>query len=84
MLSKKKIYNPEEYDTGPQEDGDGIIDFSGIIVNGLQMGFTYIEIRHMRLGEFSDYFETYKPVFNMRTTGATYKIPEKRVSMLSL
>ena len=48
------------------------------------MGFTFREVCKMRLGEFSDYFETYKPIFNMRSQGATYKMPEERVSMRDL
>ena len=84
MFPQKKIYSPEEYNTTPKEKGDGKIDFSGVIINGMQMGFTFKEVCKMRLGEFSDYFEVYKPIFNMRSQGATYKMPEERVSMRDL
>lgn len=48
------------------------------------MGLSKSEIEHMRLGEYADMFQSYKILYNMRAEGMTYKMPEKRVSMLDL
>lgn len=48
------------------------------------MGFTYKEVKSLKMGEYLDLFNSYKKVFNMKAEGMKYKLPEKRTSMLDL
>lgn len=43
----------------------------------MQMGFTNGEVKHMTFGEWMDYFDTYKQIYNMRANGYTFKEPRK-------
>lgn len=41
------------------------------------MGFSYGEVRHMTFGEWMDFFDTYKQIYNMKANGYTFVEPRK-------
>ena len=61
-----------------------MIDFWGLLAHGLEMGLSMEEFGSMRMGEYSDTFETYKLIHNSMVNKTIYPLPEKQVSMRDL
>ena len=60
------------------------VDFVSILAHALEMGLSKTEWEQMRMGEFNDLFDAYKPIHNMRMQNYIYPLPEERVSMRDL
>ncbi len=61
-----------------------IVDFINILAHALEMGLSKTEWEHMRMGEYIDLFDAYKPIHNMRIQKYIYPLPEEKVSMRDL
>ena len=61
-----------------------IVDFVNILAHALEMGLSKTEWEHMRMGEYTDLFDAYKPIHNMRIQKYIYPLPEEKVSMRDL
>lgn len=61
-----------------------MIDFFGLLAHALEMGLTKTEWEHMRMGEYTDLFDSYRPIHNMRVQKYIYPLPEEKVSMRDL
>jgi hypothetical protein len=48
------------------------------------MGLSKTEWEHMRMGEYMDLFDSYRPIHNMKVQKYIYPLPEERVSMRDL
>ena len=79
MLRQKKI---EGFQTDSHKDAE--IDFVAILAHALEMGLSKTEWEHMRMGEYVDLFEAYKPIHNSKMQKFLYPLPEKQVSMRDL
>ena len=60
------------------------VDFISILAHALEMGLTKTEWERMRMGEYADLHDAYKPIHNMRIQKYIYPLPEEKVSMRDL
>ena len=65
------------------EDKDPQIDFEWVYAWAMQMGFTYQEARRLEYGKWSDFFEAYKKIHNMRVTQTMFPEPRKVESIMA-
>lgn len=64
-----------------QEGKENKIDFNWVMITGLQMGFSVNQIKHLRLGQWSDLFDSWAVIFNMKQEHKIFRLPEKEVSL---
>lgn len=79
MLRQKKI---ESFQTDSHKEI--AVDFINILAHALEMGLSKTEWEHMRMGEYMDLFDAYKPIHNSRVQKFIYPLPEEKVSMRDL
>ena len=79
MLRQKKT---EGFQSSTHKDLS--VDFWELMAHALEMGLTKSEFEHMRMGEFLDLFDSFKPIHNAHINKNLYPLPEKQVSMRDL
>jgi len=56
----------------------------GFLAHALEMGLSKADWERMRMGEYTDLFDAFKPIHNARIQKLLYPLPEARVSMRDL
>ena len=79
MFRQKKS---ESFQTDSHKDVQ--VDFASILAHALEMGLSKTDWEHMRMGEYADLFDAYKPIHNSRIQKFLYPLPEKKVSVRDL